>query len=112
MQKLGASWDDLVCYSDPWVSGGIRGLPPEYWAAVFFLSLLLILAGGLFLTATFAAAEGKKFRSAFGAATYSVWGVFALWYISTLGFAYRESRACSAVRQAVEKRFGRPLTAA
>ena len=94
------------------VSGGIPGLPPEYWAAIFFLSLLVILAGGLFLAATFAAAEGKKFRSAFGRATLSVWGIFAVWYISTLGLAYRESRACSAVRQAVEKRFGHPLTAA
>jgi len=112
MQKLGASWDDLVCYSDPWVSGGIPGLPPEYWAAVFFVSLLLILAGCLFLTATFAAAEGKKFRSAFGAATLAVWGVFAVWYFSTLGLAIHESRECAAARQAVEKRFGHPLTAA
>ena len=35
-----------------------------------------------------------------------------LWYFFTLGLALYESRACSAVRQAVEKRFGRPVTAA
>ena len=112
MQKLGLSYDDGMYYHDSWVSVGFPGLPPEYWAAVFFISLLLILAGGLFLTATFAAAEGKKFRSAFGAATLSVWGVFALWYLFTLGLAIRESREVAAVHQAVEKRFGRPLTAA
>ena len=110
--KLGNSFDDGLCYSDMWVSGGFPGLPPEYWALVFFVSLLLILAGCLFLTATFAAAEGKRFRSAFGAATLAVWGVFALCYFFCLGLALRESRECAAVRRAVETRFGRSLTAA
>lgn len=101
---------DRLSWSFP--SGGIPGLPPGCWAAVFFLSLLLILAGGLFLTAMFTTAEGKKFRSAFGAATLSVWGVFAVWYLFTLGLALHESRECAAVRRAVETRFGRSLTAA
>ena len=109
MEKLTS---DGGYHSEPWVSGGSPGLPPEYWATVFFVSLLLILAGGLFITAMFAAAEGKKFRSAFGAATLSVWGVFAVWYLFTLGLALHESRECAVVRQAVEKRFGRPVTAA
>ena len=103
---------DGEVYLNPGLGRGIPGLPPEYWAAVFFLSLLLILASGLFLTATFTTAAGRKFRSVFGAATLSVWGVFALWYLFTLGLALRESRECAAVRQAVEKRFDRPLTAA
>lgn len=94
------------------LSGGIPGLPPEYRAAAFFLSLLLILAGGLFLTAAFTTAAGKRFRSAFGAATLTVWGIFAVWYLAALGLALRESREVVVVRQAVEKRFGRPLTAA
>ena len=94
------------------LSGGIPGVPPEYRAAVFFVSLLLILAGCLFLTAAFAAAEGKKFRSAFGAATLAVWGIFALWYLFTLGLAIKESREAAVVHRAVETRFGRPLTAA
>ena len=113
-------WNVLTCYSDPgsigplpeWMCGGLPGVTPMYWALCFFIALLFFVAGGLFMAAAFAAAGGKKIRYAFGAATLSVWGVFALWYISTLGLAYRESRACSAVRQAVEKRFGRPLTAA
>ena len=103
---------DGEVYLNPGIGDGIPGLPPEYWAAVFFLSLLLILASGLFLTATFTTAAGRKFRSAFGAATLSVWGVFALWYLFTLGLALHESRECAVVFQAVEKRFGRSLTAA
>ena len=108
-EKLGGG--DGEVYLNPGLSDGIPGLPPEYWAALFFLSLLLILASGLFLTAVFTTAAGKRFRSAFGAATLSVWGVFAVWYLFTLGLALHESRECAAVRQAVEKRFGRPLTA-
>ena len=109
---LGNSLEDAHYYSDQLVSRGFPGLTPEYWAAVFFVSLLLILAGCLFLTATFAAAEGKRFRSAFGAATLSVWGVFVAGYLFSLGLALYESRECAAVRRAVEERFGRPLTAA
>ena len=112
MQKMSYSFLENLCYFRSWLGTGLPGLPPEYWAAVFFVSLLSILAGELFLAAMFAAAEGRKFRSAFGAATLSVWGVFALWHLFTLGLAIRESRECAAVRQAVEKRFGRPLTAA
>ena len=112
MQKMSYSFPDDLCYFRSWLGTGLPGLPPECWAAVFFVSLLSILAGGLFLAAMFAAAEGRKFRSAFGAATLSVWGVLALWHLFTLGLAIRESRECAAVRQAVEKRFGRPLTAA
>jgi len=113
-EKLGADTitKSDACHFDLCLSDGIPGLPPGGWAAVFFVSLLLILASGLFLTATFTAAEGKKFRSAFGAAMLSVWGVFAVWYLFTLGLALHESRECAAVRQAVEKRFGRSLTAA
>ena len=102
-------WRDFY---KPWVDGRFPGVAPEYWAAIFFAALLLILAGGMLLTAMFAAAEGKKLRSAFGRATLTVWGVLALWYFVTLGLALHESREVAAVRAAVEARFGRPLTAA
>ena len=110
--KLGDSTNSDLYYSDRLVSRGFPGVTPEYWAAVFFVSLLLIFAGCLFLTAMFASAEGKKFRSAFGKATLTVYGVFVVWYFATLGLAIHESRDCAAVRRAVENRFGRPLTAA
>ena len=99
-------------FSRPWICGGLSGIEPEYWAACFLVSLLLILAGGMLLTAMFAAAEGKKLRSAFGRATLTVWGVFALWHLITLALAMHESREVAAVRAEVEARFGRPLTAA
>ena len=96
----------------PWISGGLPGVEPKYWAACFLISLLLILAAGVLQTAMFAAAEGKKLRSAFGRATLTVWGLLVLWYFVTLGLALHESREVAAVRAAVEARFGRPLTAA
>lgn len=112
MQKLDLSFREDLYYSGSWLGGGLPGVTPEYWAAFFFVSLLLFLAGGLLLTAAFAAAEGRNFRSAFGAATLSVWGILALWYLFTFGLALRESREVAAVCHAVEKRFGRPLTVA
>ena len=91
---------------------GPTSLPPPYWAAVFLLSLVLLLAGGLVLASLFAAAEEKKFRASFGRATLALAGLLALWYLVTLGLALYESRRAAAVREAVETRFGRPLTAA
>ena len=91
---------------------GLPGVAPEYWAAVFLLALVLLLVGGLLLTKVFSAAEKKKFRSAFGAATLTLYGVFIVWYLVTLGLALHASRETAAVSAAVERRFGRPLTAA
>lgn len=98
-------------YPWSWLSVGVPGLPPQYSAAVFGLSLLLIFAGGLLLTAMFAAAEGKKFRAAFGPAVLTLWGTCILWYFGMLGAALYASRETAQVQQAVERRFGRPLTA-
>ncbi len=95
-----------------WWSVGFSGLPPRDWAAVFLFALVLLLAGGLLLTKMCAAAEKRKFRSAFGIATLTLWAVLALGYVVSIGLAMYESRECSAVRAAVECRFGRPLTAA
>ena len=91
---------------------GLPGVAPEYWAAIFLFALVLLFAGGLLLTKAFAAAEKKKFRSAFGAATLTLYGVFVAWYLVTLGLALHASRETAAVSAAVERRFGRPLTAA
>ena len=102
-------WRDFY---KPWIDGGFHDVAPQYWAAFFLVALLLILAGGMLLTAMFSAAEGRKLHSAIGRATPTVWGVFALWYLVTLGMALCESREVAAVRAAVEARFGRPLTAA
>lgn len=93
-------------------NGGFPELPSEYRTAVLLLALALTVAGWLFLAAMFAAAEKKKLRSAFGAATLTLWGVFVLWYLFTLGLALHEDGKVSVARRAVETRFGRPLTAA
>ena len=95
-----------------WLGAGFPGLAPKYWAAVFLLSLVLIFFGVLLFTEVFAAAEKKKFRSVFGAATLTLWAIFALWYCTFLGLAMHESCEVSAVRATLERRFGRPLTAA
>ena len=87
-------------------------LPSACWAAVFLLSLVLLLAGGLMLVSVFAAAEEKKFRAAFGKATLTLWGMLALGYFCFLGLALYESSEVAAVRRAIEQRFGRPLTLA
>lgn len=94
------------------VGKGLPGVAPEYWAAVFLLSLVLIFASGLLLTKAFAAAEKKKLRSAFGAATLTLYGVLIVWHLVTLGLAFHASRETAAVSAAVQRRFGRPLTAA
>ena len=95
-----------------WVSSGFPGLPPECWSAVFLLSLVLILVGGLLLTEVFAAAEKKKFRSAFGAATLTLWAVLVLGHLFTLRLAMRESRELAAVCHELVRSTGRPLSAA
>ena len=95
-----------------WVSGGLPGLPPEYWSAVFLLALVLILVGGLMLTEVFVAAEKKKFRSAFGPATLTLWAVLVLGHLVTLRLAQRESRELAAVCRELEQSSGRPLSAA
>jgi len=91
---------------------GLPGVAPEYWSAVFLLALVLLFVGGLLLTKAFAVVEKKKFRSAFGAATLTAYGVFVVWYFVTLGLALHASRETAAVYTAVERSFGRPLTAA
>ena len=97
---------------DTGLGTGFPGLPPTWWAAVFLLSLLLLLAGGLMLAAMFAAAAKRPFRSLFGKATLTLWGLLAVWQLVFLGMALYESREAAAVYEAVERRFGRPLTAA
>ena len=97
---------------DLWLSGGLPGVPPGCWGALFLLALLLILAGGLMLTMVFSSAEKKKFPSAFGPAVLALSGVFALWHLFTLGLALYESREAAAVVRKLEHRFDRPLTAA
>ena len=87
-------------------------LAPAYWAPIFLLSLVLLAGAGLMLAAVFAAAEEKKFRAVFGKATLTLWGLLAAWYFITLGMALYESRRVVEVREAIERRFGRPLTAA
>ncbi len=104
--------DGLFINANGWLGAGFPGLAPKYWAAVFLLSLVLIFVGVLLFTEVFAAAEKKKFRSAFGAATLTLWAIFALWYFTFLGLAMHQSREVSAVRATLERRFGRPLTAA
>ena len=91
---------------------GLPGVPPGCYAALFLLSLLLLLAGGLLLAAVFAAAEKRRFRSLFGKETLALWGALAVWYFVFLGMALYESGQAAEARQAVERRFGRPLTAA
>jgi len=98
-------------YPWSWLSAGFSGLPPQYSAAVFGLSLLLTLAGGLLLTTMFAAAAGKRSRAAFGPAALTLWGAFVLWHFGALGAALYASRGTAKVQQAVERRFCRPLTA-
>ena len=97
---------------DLWLSGGLPGVPPGCWGALFLLALLLILAGGLMLTMVFSSAEKKKIRSVFGKAVPALWGVFALWHLFTIGLALYESREAAVVVRKLEHRFGRPLTAA
>ena len=98
--------------SEPCWGAGLPGVPPGCYAALFLLSLILLLAGGLFLAAVFAAAEKRKLRSLFGKETLALWGALAVWYFVFLGMALYESGEVAEVRQAVERRFGRPLTAA
>ena len=105
-------FDNWDLFYKPWIDGGFHDVAPEYWAVIFFAALLLILAAWLMQTAMFAAAEGKKLRSAFGRATLAVWGVFVVWYFAALGLALHESREVAAVRGELEARFGRQLTAA
>ena len=102
---------DIIPLQTCWGSG-FPGLPPGCCAAVFLLSLLLLLAGGLLLAAVFAAAEKRRFRSLFGKETLALWGALAVWYFVFLGMALYESGQAAAARLAVERRFGRPLTAA
>ncbi len=94
------------------VSRGLSFVPPGLWAAVFALSLLLILTGCFFFVAMFAAAERKKLKHACGAAALTLWGVAVLWYFAFLGIAVWESRQTERLRLAVERRFGRSLDAA
>ena len=102
----------LLPFSPEFVSRGLSFIPPALWAAVFALSLLLILIGCFFFVRTFAAAERKRFTHAFGAATLTLWGVVVLWYFAFLGIAVWESRQTERLRLAVERRFGRSLDAA
>ena len=98
--------------SSSWLGRGFQWLPNELWGVALLLSLILIAAGGVLLAAVFPAAEGKKFRSAFGWPTLALWAVFALGYVVFLGLAAYESRRVTAARNELERRFGRPLTAA
>ena len=94
------------------VENVVLQVAPAYRAGFFFLSLLILLAGGLMPGAMCAAAAGKKFRSAFGKAALALWGAFALWHLFALGLALYESHEVAVARRMVERRFGRPLSAA
>ena len=90
---------------------GFPGLPPTWWAAVFLLSLLLLLAGGLMLAAVFAAAAKRPFRSLFGKATLTRWGLLAAWPLVFLGMA-RSSSMRTSTKAARPTRCGRQSNAA
>ena len=100
-----ASWGE-------WLNHHFSVLSSTGWAVLFVFSLALLLTAGLMLAAMFAAAEKRPFRSVFGKATLTLWGLLAVWYAVTLGMALHESREAAAAREAVERRFDRPFTAA
>jgi len=87
-------------------------LAPEQWVFVFLAGVVLLGAGYLFGARSLAAGEGKKLRQVFGKETLVLWSLALCVHLFALGFALRESRRTAELDAAVERRFGRPLTAA
>ena len=90
------------------------GLPlaPEQWVFVFLAGVVLLGAGYLFFARSLAAGEGKKLRQVFGKETLILWGLALCVHLCALGFALRESCRTAELDAALERRFGRPVTAA
>ena len=87
-------------------------LAPEQWVFVFLAGVILVAAGYLFCARSLAAGEGKKLRQVFGKETLILWGLALCVHLFALGFALRESCRTAELDAALERRFGRPLTAA
>ena len=87
-------------------------LAPEQWVFVFLAGIVLLGAGYLFCARTLAAGEKKTLRQVFGKETLILWGLALCVHLFALGFALRESSRTAELDAALERRFGRPLTAA
>ena len=87
-------------------------LAPEQWVFVFLAGVVLLGAGYLFGARSLAAGEGKKLRQVFGKETLVLWSLALCVHLFALGFALRESSRTAKLDAALERRFGRPLTAA
>ena len=87
-------------------------LAPEQWVFVFLAGVVLLGAGYLFGARSLAAGEKKTLRQVFGKETLILWGLALCVHLFALGFALRESRRTAELDAALERRFGRPLTAA
>ncbi len=87
-------------------------LAPEQWVFVFLAGVVLAGAGYLFFARALAAGEKKTLRQVFGKETLILWGLALGVHLFALGFALRESRRTAELDAAMERRFGRPLTAA
>ena len=87
-------------------------LAPEQWIFLFLAGCVLLLAGYFLLAYALGAGEGKKLLQLFGKGTLALWGIALVFHFIFLGFALRESCRVSKLEAALERHFGRSLTAA
>ena len=87
-------------------------LAPEQWFFLFLAGCVLLLAGYFLFAYALGAGEGKKLRQLFGKGTLVLWGSALVFHFIFLGFALRESARAAELEAALERHFGRPLTAA
>ena len=99
------------CDAGPLISTPLR-LAPEQWFFLFLAGCVLLLAGYFLLAWALGAGEGKKLRQLFGKGTLVLWGIALVFHFIFLGFALRESARAAELEAALERHFGRPLTAA
>ncbi|MBQ7694425.1 MAG: hypothetical protein IJT50_04815, partial [Lentisphaeria bacterium] len=99
------------CDAGPLISTPLR-LAPEQWFFLFLAGCVLLLAGYFLLAWALGAGEGKKLRQLFGKGTLVLWGIALVFHFGFLGFALRESARAAELETALERHFGRPLTAA
>ena len=99
------------CNAEPLISIPLP-LAPEQWIFLFLAGGVLLLAGYFLLAQALAAGEGKKLRQVFGKGTLLLWGIALVFHLLFLGFALRESARAAELETALERHFGRPLTAA
>lgn len=99
------------CNAEPLIPTPLP-LAPEQWISLFLAGGVLLLEGYFLLAQALAAGEEKKLRQLFGKETLLLWGSALGFHLLFLGFALRESRRVSELEAALERHFGRPVTAA